>query len=190
MQSLRVAVLASVAALLMVAGSEDVTQADHRRVRSLRADLHGFEEPPAVSSTGSGHFQARINRDGTGFDYELSYEDLEGTVTQAHIHLGQRGVNGGISIWLCETATNPSPVATTPTCEGPNSGMVQGTVIAADVVGPAGQGVAVAEFAEILRAMRTGVTYANVHTTKHPGGEIRGQVRGGGGGGRDDDDDD
>jgi CHRD domain len=38
--------------------------------------------------------------------------------------------------------------------------------------------------------MRAGLTYANVHTTNFPNGEIRGQIRGGGGGDGDDDDDD
>jgi hypothetical protein len=32
------------------------------------------------------------------------------------------------------------------------------------------------EWEEALAALRGGVAYANVHTTKHPGGEIRGQI--------------
>jgi hypothetical protein len=129
-----------------------------------------------VSSTGSGEFRARISRDGTSFEYELTYEDLEGDVTQAHIHLGQTGVNGGISVWLCGTATNPGP-AGTPSCGGPRSGAVSRTVFAADLIGPSGQGIDVGEFEELLKAMRKGVTYANVHSTRNPGGEIRGQIR-------------
>ena len=48
--------------------------------------------------------------------------------------------------------------------------------MAADVVGPAVQGIALGEFGELLRAMRKGVTYANVHSDKHPSGEIRGNI--------------
>ena len=147
-----------------------------RRVRSLRADLRGFEEPPSVSSTGSGEFRARVSFDQTMFEYELRFRDLEGDVTQSHIHIGQRGVNGGISIWLCQTATNPGP-AGTPLCGGPRAGVVGGVVTAANVIGPAGQGVAAGEFAEVLRAIRAGVAYANVHSLRNPGGEIRGQIR-------------
>jgi hypothetical protein len=51
-------------------------------------------------------------------------------------------------------------------------------VTAADVIGPNGQGIAPGEFAEVLAAMREGVTYANVHSTRNPPGEIRGQIKG------------
>ena len=55
---------------------------------------------------------------------------------------------------------------------------ITGSFVAADVVGPAGQGLAPGEFDELVRAMRAGATYANVHTTLVPGGEIRGQIDG------------
>jgi hypothetical protein len=38
------------------------------------------------------------------------------------------------------------------------------------------QGIEPASFAEILKAMQTGNAYANIHTTRWPGGEIRGQI--------------
>jgi hypothetical protein len=44
------------------------------------------------------------------------------------------------------------------------------------VIGPTGQGIAPGEYGELLRAIRSGVTYANVHSSKHPGGEIRAQL--------------
>jgi hypothetical protein len=53
---------------------------------------------------------------------------------------------------------------------------VNGTLTPADVIGPAGQGISSEEFAELLRAIRAGATYANVHSTSFVGGEIRGQV--------------
>ena len=54
---------------------------------------------------------------------------------------------------------------------------VAGTIRAADVVGPTAQGIEPGEFAELVAAVRAGVTYVNVHSTKYPGGEIRAQLR-------------
>lgn len=144
------------------------------KTKRLRANLSGASEVPAISSTGHGQFVAQIDQFDSEFSYELSYDDLEGAVTQAHIHLGQTSVNGGIMIWLCGTAALPGP-AGTPPCPIPG-GSVEGTVSAADVIGPAGQGIAAGEWEEALAAIRSGIAYANVHSTKHGGGEIRGQI--------------
>jgi hypothetical protein len=140
----------------------------------LGTNLIGFEEPPSISTVATGRFDAAISHDDTEIQYELSYENLEGTVMQAHIHLGQRRVNGGISVWLCG---NPPlvPPPGTPACPVP-SGTVTGTITAVDVIGPTGQGIAPGELAELIRAIRNGNTYVNVHSTKFPGGEIRNQV--------------
>jgi hypothetical protein len=55
-------------------------------------------------------------------------------------------------------------------------------ITAEDVIGPSGQGITAGEFAELLRHIRRGRAYANVHSTQSPGGEIRGQIQPGGGG--------
>jgi hypothetical protein len=152
------------------------TLADDSRSRDrIEARLKGFSEVPSVSSAASGRFKARIDSVSMSLSYELSYSGLEDTVRMAHIHFGQHGVNGGIMVWLCQTPAFPSPVASTPPC--PQSGTVSGVVSAADIVGPAAQGIAAAEFAEMLKAIGAGVAYANVHSNKFPGGEIRGQLR-------------
>jgi hypothetical protein len=83
-------------------------------------------------------------------------------------------VNGGIMVFLCSNLGN-GPVGTA-AC--PPSGSVSGTITAANVVGAASaQGIAAGEFAEVVKAIRHGVAYANVHSTLYPGGEIRGQLR-------------
>ena len=152
------------------------TFADDSRSRDrIEARLKGFAEVPAVSSAASGRFKARLDNASMSLSYELSFSGLEGDVRMAHIHFGQHGVNGGIMVWLCQTAANPSPVASTPLC--PQSGSVSGVVSAADVIGPAGQGIAATEFAEVVKAIGAGVAYANVHSSKFPSGEIRGQLR-------------
>jgi hypothetical protein len=141
----------------------------------IDARLKGFQEVPAVSTVAKGRFKASIDDKSGAIHYELSYSGLEGTVTQAHIHIGQRHVNGGVTMFLCQTATNADPTGLAPTC--PQSGTVTGMLQAANVIGPAGQGVAALEFSEVLAALRAGVTYANVHSTKFLAGEIRAQLR-------------
>jgi CHRD domain-containing protein len=173
---------ATVVGLAMLSSQSSLAAGDHDRdrARSLKAFLHGFEEPPAISTTGRGEFEAKVSRDELSFDYKLSFEDLEGVVTQSHIHIGQLSVNGGIAIWLCQTTTNPAPAASgaVPVCPaGPQGGTVEGTVTPAQVIGPAAQGVSPGEFAEVLHAMRSGAAYANVHSSRNPGGEIRGQIQ-------------
>jgi len=144
------------------------------------ATLVPEQEVPAVSSEASGTITLDID-DTVGqeeISYELSYSGLQGVVSQAHIHIAQANVNGGIVLWLCE-GTSASPVASTPTC--PESGSVSGTLTPADVVAitgtNAGQQIAAGEFAEVVALIRKGLAYANVHSSLSPGGEIRGQIR-------------
>ncbi len=139
----------------------------------FRAHLIGYEEVPAVSTPARGEFRARINNNQTRVRYELSYSDLEGDVQQAHIHLGQKGVNGGIAVFLCSNL--PSAPAGVQPCPTPPA-TITGTFTAEDVIGPTAQGIDRGEFGELLAAMRAGVTYANVHSSKWPGGEVRGQI--------------
>jgi hypothetical protein len=123
-------------------------------VQSFSARLNSYAESPSVSSVARGSIRLKVNEEAQTISYELTYEGLEGTAAQAHIHFGQRSINGGIMLWLC--ANNPpitNAPAGTPTCPT-TSGTVSGLLTAAQVVGPAGQGVAAMEFAEAVRAIR------------------------------------
>jgi len=164
--------LATVVAVLGVLGV--VAAAGAGGQRDIRETLTGYEETPlTLSTTGVGEFRARV-RD-SAIEYKLSYSGLESNVTQAHIHLGARATTGGISVYLCRT-TQTAPEGT-PTCDGTTAGTVRGTIEPADVIGPAGQGIAgPAEYNELVRAIRAGATYANVHTVDRPSGEIRAQL--------------
>lgn len=136
--------------------------------------LRSFDEVPAVSTSGGGRFNATISDDGETVDWELNYFNLEGVVTQAHIHFAQRGVNGGIVLFFCSNLGNGP--AGTQACPPPPA-TIHGTFHASDVVGSASaQSIQPGELPAVLRAMRAGITYANVHTTLFPGGEIRGQL--------------
>ena len=159
-------------ALLGVVGAAIAGSGGH----SISERLTGYQEVPAVSTGASGKFEAKFSRFGDTLRYRLSYRDLEGDVQQAHIHLGQERVNGGIIVWLCG---NPSatitPPAGTPTCPA-SPATVTGEIGPEDVVGPTGQGIELGEFDEFVDAVEAGVTYANVHSSRFPGGEIRAQL--------------
>jgi hypothetical protein len=141
--------------------------------RDIRERLTGYEEIPTLSTPANGEFKLRINRFSDSIDYRLSYRDFETDVAQAHIHLGARAFNGGISVFLCSNLGNGP--AGTPACPT-RSGTVTGTLDAADVVGPAAQGIDPGQFDEVINAIRAGATYANVHSATRPGGEIRAQL--------------
>jgi CHRD domain-containing protein len=141
--------------------------------RDFKERLTGYQEVPALSTSGHGKFRASIRSGGSEIRYRLSYAGLDTKPQQAHIHLGQRGVNAGVIVFLCSNLGNGPPG--TQTC--PDSpATVTGTLHAADVIGPAAQGIDPGEFGELVRAIRAGATYANVHTEKYPGGEIRAQL--------------
>jgi hypothetical protein len=141
----------------------------------VKTKLTGFEEVPVVSTEGEGKFKADISSD--EIDFTLKYRDLEGgAVTQAHIHLGQFLANGGIAAFLCGGGGKPP-------CP-PAPATVEGTITAANVMAIPTQQLPAGAFDELVEAIDDGVTYANVHTTTSPAGEVRGQID------ADDDDDD
>jgi hypothetical protein len=135
--------------------------------------LNGYEENPDVSTVASGSLKATVDEDAQTVTYELTYSGLEGDVQQAHIHFGKPAVNGGISLFLCSNLGNGP--AGTPAC--PQSGTVSRTVPASDIVGPIPQGIEAGNLSELVAAMRAGHAYANVHSSKWPGGEIRAQIK-------------
>jgi CHRD domain-containing protein len=158
--------------------------------------LSGDEEPlplPPAPTPGDSNAQGQaifhIADDGLSFDYKLIASNIE-NIVQAHIHCGPSGVNGPIVVWLFPSPTAVAPL-TGPT--GRHDGvLVQGTVESGgpNHVRPAADSATcpggVATFADVLRQLRSGNAYVNVHTNDgvaptntgpgdFPGGEIRGQ---------------
>ena len=179
-----VAALASLSAgsLMASQGKNDDDRGREKRRFAVSAELVGYAEVPAISTVAKGHFRAWVDTVANTIHWRLSYEGLEGTVTQAHVHFGQAGVNGGVSFFLCSNLTTPAPPAGTQPCpEGP--AQLEGIITADQVIGPGatatapGQGIEPGAFAEIAAAIRGSLAYANVHSTKWAAGEIRGQLR-------------
>jgi hypothetical protein len=158
-----------------VAGSAAANDGDARNARNtFNEQLTGYNEDPLVLSTsGTATFRAQINPAGTEITYRLSYTALEGTVTQSHLHFGGAAQSGGVAIFLCSNLGN-GPAGTQACPAGPAT--VTGTITAANVIGPAAQGIAAGEFGEVIKAIRNGKVYVNEHSTLYPGGEIRSQL--------------
>ena len=84
---------------------------------------------------------------GSKLVWKLTWTTLSGPANAAHIHLGKAGKAGNVAVPLCAGATCKSGVHGTVTLK-----------------------------AAVLKALKSGGTYVNVHTAKNPAGEIRGQV--------------
>jgi hypothetical protein len=170
MRKLVLAVAVTVAASLTVVAAVAIANGGGQH----RASLDGYQEvvgPGSISTTGNGRFELRIRDDAIHF--RLRYFDMENAVTQAHIHFAQRHVGGGVIAFLC--GGGGEAPCTTP------SGDITGVITPAEIIGPAGQGIEPGSFAEAVRAIRAGATYANVHSSRWTAGEIRGQISGRGG---------
>jgi hypothetical protein len=169
-------VLTGLAAAMLGAGSlagDDGDGRDHKNGFFTSARLVGYQEVPAISTVARGTFRAWVDTAANTITWKLTYDALEGDVTQAHVHFAQKGVNGGISFFLCTNLAN-GPAGTQVCPVGPAE--ITGVVTADLVIGPAATGIEAGAFAEIAAAIRNGTAYANVHSSKWPGGEIRGQL--------------
>ncbi len=140
--------------------------ADDSDDHALTGRLTGFQQVPSILTTGTGTFHATLGA--SSLTFTLSYSNLSGSATGAHIHFAQRGVNGAIFVFFCG---GPKPA-----CPAGTSGTLMGTITAADVAAVPAQGITAGSFADLVRILRSGDAYVNVHTANFPGGEIRAQV--------------
>ena len=151
------------------------------QIEHFHAVFSGFDEigalnaaTGAVLSPGKGTLELQLDKVNQTLSFSLTFADLGAPVTQSHIHFGKNHVAGGVMVFFC-TNLNNGP-ADTQACPA-GGGTVTGTLSAADVVGPAGQNVKAGDFQAVVDALESDTAYANIHTTKFPAGEIRGQIR-------------
>jgi hypothetical protein len=129
----------------------------------FHSPLRGSEEVPPVMTNATGQNMLQLSKDGMSLSYKLSVDNIE-NIGGAHLHLGARGENGPVVASLLPMGTKLS---------GPQKGMIaEGTITKANLVGP----LAGMNLSDLVKEMRAGMIYTNVHTTQHPAGEIRGQV--------------
>jgi hypothetical protein len=169
------ATVAALATLVLPGWAPGATAGDDGNGRKFEARLTGEQEvttpPGGVDTETRGKAEFKFNRDRNELRFELEVKDGE-RVTQAHIHCAPAGSNGPIIIFLGGFHDRGWDV------DGDWIG--DATATDANITNTA----CGATLAEIAEAMAAGNTYANVHTTANPGGEVRGQIHG-----EDDDDD-
>src|SRR3954451_868017 len=163
--------LTAALALGVLVGAQSLS-AGHGKSRIKSDTLTGYQEvagTAGLSSRGTGSFDAEIDEDNRVITWELTYTGLtpftDNTgATVAHVHFGNRYLSGGVSVFFCGGGTKPTP------CPPGTSDVadIKGTWTPADVLGPAGQGIAAGEWDEFVAALRAGMAYANVHDKTFP----------------------
>jgi CHRD domain len=163
--TLAVAAVAGLVAvsIALAGGRQSASRADTQ----LSANLTAAQEVPPAHSRGRATFTATLTTHEITF--RLDFAHLTGPPGAAHIHVGAPGVNGGVAAFLCGGGSKPA-------CPASTTGTVTGTIVAADVLGPAAAGINPGDFAALAAAIKAGNTYTNMHTAKFPSGEIRGQI--------------
>jgi CHRD domain len=126
---------------------------------NFAAPMSGEAEVPSVVTQAAGVATFKLGEEGLAFKVNVANID---NVIASHIHCGAVGVNGPVGV----TLFRGGPVTV-------NGTLAQGVVTAPDP----GNGCGWTDLAAVVAALEGGDTYVNVHTTAHPGGEIRGQVK-------------
>ena len=170
----------SVLAGAILAAAVTTVSAAGANAQQFQANFSGFQElgalnaeTGAILSTGQGTLALNLNQPAGTLTFTLTYSGLSEPVTQAHIHFGKVHVPGGIIVFFC-TNINNGPVGTQACPAG--GGTVSGTITGANIVGPAAQNITAGHFAGLVAALLSDTAYGNIHTTKFPAGEIRGQI--------------
>ncbi|MFV9506030.1 MAG: S8 family serine peptidase [Oscillochloridaceae bacterium umkhey_bin13] len=119
--------------------------------RLFAASLDGGQEVPPVTTNASGEALLVFEADSGRLDYRVTFADLSGPLTMAHLHLAPSGSNGPVVVDLFPGLIgSPAP-----------EGVLIGTTSLTN---------------EQAEALTAGNLYVNLHTSAHPGGEIRGQL--------------
>jgi hypothetical protein len=126
------------------------------------AKLTGYDQVPPINTKAAGNFEMELSSDGTISNYVLNVTNIS-NVTLAHIHEGEKGINGPI-IFTLYKSTNP---------KGEINGILsKGNVYSNLLEGP----LAGKYISNLIDLINQGNAYVNVHTKQSPQGEIRGQL--------------
>ena len=111
---LAVALLVGVGTASFAIAGHDDGPGNVPNTKDFKATLLGYQETPAVSTTGFGEIRAKLDDKTNTIHFTFSYSNLEGQTVSggkilfAHVYFGQKGVAGGVSYFLCDNSAVPS----------------------------------------------------------------------------------
>lgn len=133
----------------------------------FKATLSGKNQNPPIDTPAHGACTFTLSASGKSLSYRLYVADIDG-VSMAHIHIAPEGQEGPVAVWLYPS--HPPAVVK----KGKFTGVLAtGTITAAKLEGPLKDKT----IADLVNEIKSGDAYVNVHTTAHPAGEIRGQIK-------------
>jgi hypothetical protein len=136
-------------------------------VEIFQTTLQGSNEVPATGSAASGACGIQI--EGNRVLFSIETHGLS-NIIGAHIHTAPAGTNGSIRAVFIPFPGSSAVILSGSDIIGSREGLLtSGSFGASDVRG--------VSFEQLLSEIRAGNTYCNVHTTRFPGGEIRGQLQ-------------
>ena len=142
-------------------------EADHRDLDiRFHIRLTGDQQVPAVNTAAFGFAEVRLSEDNSTLSFEVVVCNIA-NVTASHIHVGAAGTNGPV---VLPFFSSPPRFNSTDGCDT----LAQGTRTSANLKTASDAGINT--WNDFIKALVTGNTYVNVHTTAHAGGEIRGQL--------------
>jgi hypothetical protein len=176
----RAVVLSSVAVLFAAAACGDDTSSPRSNTVNLTATLTPAGEGVALNgntAASAGTFSATLDTVTNAFTYTVQFSGLSSNVSAGHIHgpfnPGQATPpTAGVILNFDPTIANTPLPSSAVFTKGATAGTAVGSVtlnaavsISTNVNGDS-----------LKKLLLDGKTYANIHTTNNPGGEIRGQI--------------
>jgi len=176
------AALAALAVLLLGNFSTQANNSNDGSALRFSTRLSTFNEVPPKANGANGTFRAQLSEDGTTLSWTFTWSGLSGPPRFAHIHFGLKGDNYPVMTFFCGGPKGNPDIPQKPDCPQTTSGSISGTTTAADIIplntpgATTDQALDLHDFAGFIRALGAGSAYANMHTTRFRGGEIRGQI--------------
>jgi hypothetical protein len=116
---------------------------------SFTVPLTGAAQVPPVKTAGHGSAHLIYDEKTRHLTWSVSYSGLSSPVTMAHFHMAPAGKNGKVVLWISK-----------------KGGKIKSPLKGSATLTPAE-----------AKAFMAGDLYINVHSKKHPAGELRGQVK-------------